>query len=179
MGDDTICFVHSKRTWHIACFPAHFSLYFWTKLKSSWGFPPLRTLNQSSTLRSWLNGQCSKGSRITKGGASDIRLALHGWKFISALPGLDQTCRKVCQLEFLQADAALVLEDGGGKIKAVCCDLGHCSLLFKSDPNAVYSPPNAVYWLQDFSQRSSFLTLLSFAATPPFKPEKNNTWFVF
>ena len=32
-----------------------------------------------------------------------------------------------------------------GKIKAVCCDLGHCSLLFKSDPNAVYSPPNAVY----------------------------------
>ena len=34
-----------------------------------------------------------------------------------------------------------------GKIKAVCGDLGHCSLLFKSDPNAVYLPPNAVYWL--------------------------------
>ena len=32
-----------------------------------------------------------------------------------------------------------------GKIKAVCGDLGHCSLLFKSDPNAVYLPQNAVY----------------------------------
>ena len=55
-----------------------------------------------------------------------------------------------------------------GKIKAVCCDLGHCSLLFKSDPNAVYSPPNAVYWLQGSFQRSSLLPLLSFVASPPF-----------
>ena len=62
-----------------------------------------------------------------------------------------------------------------GKIKAVCGDLGHCSLLFKSDPNAVYLPPNAVYWLQGSFQRSSLLPLLSFAASPPFKPEKNNT----
>ena len=66
-----------------------------------------------------------------------------------------------------------------GKIKAVCGDLGHCSLLFKSDPNAVYLPPNAVYWLQGSFQRSSLLPLLSFAASPPFKPEKNNTSFVF
>ena len=66
-----------------------------------------------------------------------------------------------------------------GKTKAVCCDLGHCSLLFKSDPNAVYSPPNAVYWLQGSFQRSSLLPLLSFAASPPFKPEKNYTSFVF
>ena len=63
---------------------------------------------------------------------------------------------------------------GRGKIKAVCGDLGHCSLLFKSDPNAVYSPPNAVYWLQGSFQRSSLLPLLSFAASPPFKPGKNN-----
>ena len=55
-----------------------------------------------------------------------------------------------------------------GKIKAVCCDLGHCSLLFKSDPNAVYSPPNAVYWLQGSFQRSSLLPLLSLAATSLF-----------
>ena len=34
-----------------------------------------------------------------------------------------------------------------GKIKAVCGDLGHCSLLFKSDTNAFYLLPNAVYWL--------------------------------
>ena len=65
-----------------------------------------------------------------------------------------------------------------GKIKAVCGDLGHCSLLFKSDPNAVYLPPNAVYWLQGSFQRSSLLPLLSFAASPPFKPEKNNTSFL-
>ena len=68
---------------------------------------------------------------------------------------------------------------GRGKIKAVCGDLGHCSLLFKSDPNAVYLPPNAVYWLQGSFQRSSLLPLLSFAASPPFKPEKNNTSFLF
>ena len=39
-----------------------------------------------------------------------------------------------------------------GKIKAVCCDLGHCSLLFKWDPNAVYTPPNAVYWKTESSE---------------------------
>ena len=66
-----------------------------------------------------------------------------------------------------------------GKIKAVCGDLGHCSLLFKSDPNAVYSPPNAVYWLQGSFQRSSLLPLLSFAASPPFRTEKNNASFLF
>ena len=65
-----------------------------------------------------------------------------------------------------------------GKIKAICGYLGHCSLLFKSDPNVVYSPPNAVYWLQCSFQRSSLLSLLSFAASPPFKPEKNNTSFL-
>ena len=59
-----------------------------------------------------------------------------------------------------------------GKINAIFGDLGHCSLLFKSDPNAVYSPPNAVYWLQGSFQRSSLLPLLSFAASPPFKPVK-------
>ena len=67
---------------------------------------------------------------------------------------------------------------GRGKIKAICGDLGHCSFLFKSDPKAVYSPPNAVYWLQDSFQRSSLLPLLSFAASPPFKPERNNTSFL-
>ena len=66
-----------------------------------------------------------------------------------------------------------------GKIKDVCGDLGHCRLLFKSHPNAVYSPPNGVYWLQGSFMRSSFLPLLSFAASPPFKPEKNYTSFVF
>ena len=66
-----------------------------------------------------------------------------------------------------------------GKIKAICGDLGHCSLLFKSDPNAVYLPPNAVYWLQGSFQRSTLLPLLSFAASPPFKPEINNTSLVF
>ena len=62
-----------------------------------------------------------------------------------------------------------------GKIKAVCCDLGHCSLLFISDPNAVYLPPNNVHLLQGSFLRLSLLLLLIFAATPPFKPEKNNT----
>ena len=65
-----------------------------------------------------------------------------------------------------------------GKEKAVCCDLCHCRLLPKSDPNAVYSPPNSVYWLEGYFLRSSLLPLLSFVATPHFKPEKNNTSFV-
>ena len=46
-----------------------------------------------------------------------------------------------------------------GKEKAVCCDLGHCSLLPKSDLNAVYLLPNAVYWLQGSFMRSSILPL--------------------
>ena len=65
-----------------------------------------------------------------------------------------------------------------GKIKAVCCDLGHCSLLPKSDLNAVYLLPNAVYCLQGSFMRSSILPLLSIAATPPFMPEEKNTSFV-
>ena len=55
-----------------------------------------------------------------------------------------------------------------GKGKAVCCVQGHCSLLPKSERNAVYLPPNAIYWLQGSFLRSSLLPLLSFAARPPF-----------
>ena len=33
-----------------------------------------------------------------------------------------------------------------GELKTVCSDLSHCSLLFKSDPNAVFSPPDAVFF---------------------------------
>ena len=86
----------------------------------------------------------------------------------------------VCAAEEQPADlGAEFADEDRGKIKAVCGDLGHCSLLFKSDPNAVYSPPNAVYCFQGSFQRSSLLPLFSFAARPPFKPEKNNTSFVF
>ena len=34
-----------------------------------------------------------------------------------------------------------------GKMKAVCGDLGHCSLLFISDPNAVYLSPKEQYFI--------------------------------
>ena len=81
---------------------------------------------------------------------------------------------KFCQL----SDTTTAVRDRS-KIKAICGDLGHCSLLFNSDPNAVYLPPNAVYWFQGSFLRSSLLPLLSFVASPPFQPEKNNTSFVF
>ena len=84
-----------------------------------------------------------------------------------------------CSQDVLQMFSGCSLEVIRGKEKAVCCALGHCSLLPKSDPNAVYLPPNAVYCLQDSFQRSSLLPLLSFAARPHFKPEKNNTSIVF